>query len=206
MNFSLISIIILCFGILIVYYKTTRFDKGWGIILFLLGGLVFFLRLFYFESFPFFAIFNPLTLSRSALLLSVVFLLFLLVTLVKTNLHNWIRKYLILLVPYLLFGALQQIFFLWIFTDTVLYFSGNFELTFFLSVLFFTVFHLNWEKGLNKLLFLVIIFGVMNTYIYLFLGNIYPQMVFHGIMASFLFTAYSPVNQLEKRIGKLSAF
>jgi uncharacterized membrane protein len=101
----------------------------------------------------------------------------------------------------MLFGIMQQLFFLWVFTDTVHYLTKNLSVTYLISVAYFMSVHFSLCSRSVKLWVLLIIFSVVNTFIYLFWQNILPQMLFHGIGATVLLTAFFNVDHLRKRFG-----
>jgi hypothetical protein len=99
------------------------------------------------------------------------------------------------------FGALQQIFFLTVFTDCVYYLLPNHDAVFWISVLYFLFFHLDWVQEMRKFLPCLIVFGILNTFVYMGLGNILPQMFMHGVFGAVLYTMFSKQDQLKKRLS-----
>jgi hypothetical protein len=200
---KIIILPIICFLVIPVYYKTRAFNSINGILLFSLGFLALFLRILFCRKYPPLAILNRDTLSFSIVILLVPLVLFTILSLFKKGyfLKRRPSYFFKLLIPYLFFGALQQLFFLTIFTDSMYYTFSNFNIIFLLSVLFFFAFHLNWILEVKKFLPLLICFGILNAFIYLRLGNILPQMVMHGVAASIFYTAFSKKDQLKRRFS-----
>ena len=200
---GMLVVFVICLLVVPVYYKTKSFNSKNGILLFTLGFSALFLRILFFRKYPLLATLNKDTLFLSGIILFIPFVLFFAYSLSKNvNILRKRRSYLFkLLLSYILFGALQQLFFLTIFTDSVYYLSSNFNITFLTSVIFFFTFHLNWDKELRKFLLCLIIFGILNTFIYLWMGNILPQMVAHGVVGSILYTAFLKEDQLKKRLS-----
>lgn len=195
-------IIAACLFMIPVYFKTTRFDRFWGILLFLIGFGILFYRLNLLPQYPLNAIYEKIYFLKAFILLGTPFLLTFIIFLFRSDRKKWLPRFLHLVLPYVFFGALQQIFFLWVFTDPVLYFTKNITLTFIISVLFYTVFHLNWSSEIRKYLVLLIVFSVLNTYIYLYWRNILPQMLFHGFYGTLIFSVLTKSDQLKNRLGK----
>ncbi|MBU0534594.1 MAG: hypothetical protein ABIJ82_02730 [Patescibacteria group bacterium] len=203
MDMGMLVVFVICLLVVPVYYKTKSFNSKNGILLFILGFSALFLRMLFFRKYPLLATLNKDTLFLSGIILFIPFVLFFAYSLSKNvnilrKRHSYLFK---LLLSYILFGALQQLFFLTIFTDSVYYLSSNFNVTFLTSVIFFFTFHLNWDKELRKFLLCLIIFVILNTFIYLWMGNILPQMVAHGVVGSILYTAFSKEDQLKKRLS-----
>jgi len=199
----MLIIFLICFLILPASYKTVSFNSRNGVLLFILGFSAFFLRVLLFGKYPPLAILNKNTLFLSVTLLLIPSVLFIIYSFLKKG--DTLRKrqsYLFkLLFSYLLFGALQQLFFLSVFTDSVYYLTLNYKITFFISVIFFFIFHLNFGKELTKFLVYLIGFGILSSFIYLRLGNILPQMLLHGVVGGILYTAFSTEDQLKKRLS-----
>jgi hypothetical protein len=196
-------ILFLCLLMVPAYYKTVSFKSKNGVLLFILCVSAFLFRVSLFGKYP------PLaTLNKETLLFSIIFLLIpfgIFIAYCLFNEQKTIRRrkdyFLRLLLSYILFGVLQQLFFLTVFTDAVYYLTLSYEVTLLISVVFFFIFHLNFGKELTKFLFCLFIFGVLNTYVYLYLGNIIPQLVAHGVIGSILYTAFSRKDQIKKRLS-----
>lgn len=200
---EMLVILVICLLIIPIYYKTKSFNSKNGILLFILGFSALFLRILFFRKYPPLATLNKDTLFLSVIILLIPSALFVVHSFLKKGgilrkRHSYLFK---LLFPYLFFGVLQQIFFLTIFTDSVYYLSSSFNVTFLISVIFFFTFHLNWDKEIRKLLLCLIGFGILSTFVYLWLGNILPQMVMHGAVGSILYAAFSKDDQLKRRLS-----
>lgn len=198
-------VIAICFLIVFIYYKTSSFTSRNGILLFLLGFFALFLRAYLFKWFPPLAIYNRDGIFESLILLFIPLILFIAYCIYKQNGLFKRRDYYFfkLLVPYLLFGGLEQLFFLTVFTDSVFYIFNNLTVVFVISIIFYLIFHLDWkEQRMKKILPWLFLFSIINTYIYLKLGNILPQMIVHGVAATFAYSAFSNTNMLRKRLNK----
>lgn len=203
MNVELWLLLLICLSILPAYYKAVSFTSKNGVLLLILGFLAFLLRILLLEKYPLLATVNKETLPLSISFMLVPSVLFIIFSFLKKG--DVLRKrqdYLIkLLLSYLLFGALQQLFFLSVFTDLVYYLTLNYKITFLISVVFFFIFHLNFGKELTKFLPCLVGFGIISVFIYLRLGNIVPQILIHGVVGSILYTAFSTQDQLKKRLS-----
>lgn len=199
---QLLIIIIACLVIIPVYFKTTRFDRFWGILLFAIGFGTLFYRLSLFQRYPFYSFYEKANFSNSMLILGVPFLVAFLFALVKPVRKKWFSWFFRLSIPYVFFGTLQQMFFLWIFTDAIYYLTHSVEIAFAASTLYYFIFHLSWRSTVRKLLILLLVFGAINAYLYLYWGNILPQFLFHGLYGSLLYSAFTKTDQLKNRTGK----
>jgi hypothetical protein len=203
MNIALLIIFLICLLILPIYYKTKSFNSKSGVLLFVLGLSALSLRVFLFKQYQPLATLNKGTLLTSSLVLLIPFSLFLVSSLQEKR--DVLRKrsgyFFRLLLGYLFFGALQQVFFLTVFTDCVYYLLPNHDAAFWVSVLYFLVFHLDFLQEMRKFLPCLIVFAILNTFVYLELGNILPQMFMHGVFGAILYTAFSKQDQLKKRLS-----
>ena len=202
MNMEMLAIAVICLLILPLFYVTVSFNSRNGILLFVMGFSAFFLRLLFLKNNPPLATLNKDTLPLSLTILLIPLGLFMAFTFLKKGsliFNKWC--YLLkMMFAYLFFGALQQIFFLAVFTDSVYYLFSNRLVTYLISVVFFFSIHLSMSKELRKFLPGVFFFGMLNTYIYLWLGNIYPQMILHGIFGSIVYALYTDTDYLKKRL------
>jgi hypothetical protein len=203
MNVAPLSLLLLCLLLLPAYYATSSFTSKNGVLLFVLGASAFLLRILLLGKYPLLATLNKDSILLSVILLLVPSTLFIVYSFIKKgSVLREKRNYLFrLLFGYLLFGALQQMFFLSVFTDTVYYLTLNYKITFLVSVVFYLVFHFEFIREMKKFLLILICFGILNTLIYLWLGNTLPQMLMHGVAGSILYTAFSTVDQLKKRLS-----
>ena len=204
MNYLYI-IVSLCIVIIPVFFKTTKYNRGLGIILLGIGIFIFIIRCLLIPQYHLLAVYNRDTIPVSFIILFACLLFFFTFSLTISKLFSERRTYFLTLLPlYILFGALQQIFFLWIFTDAVFYLSNDLLITGVISVIYFFIFHLKLKHGIwnfTEVLFYIflLIFSSINVYIYLALGNIIPQMVFHGILGTIWYTAFRTENKLSER-------
>ena len=202
MNQATIAIIIVltCILILPIYYRSTNFIKLPGILIFILGFFTLALRVFKLEKSPSF--YNPQYFLSTVTLLGVPLIIFTIYEIFRTKMFRGKRLYFIkLLTLYLLFGALQQILFIYVVTDSLFVLTGSKFISLMLGAIYFFLFHLNWNKlGIIKLLPLLSMFGFLTIFAYLWWGNIYPQLIIHGIAGAVLFTAYQTPDQIKLRL------
>ncbi|MCX6705186.1 MAG: hypothetical protein NT162_02515 [Candidatus Woesebacteria bacterium] len=164
-------ILIVCALLVPIHYKTKRFDRFWGILMFILGFGALFLRLIILKNYPLLGFFNRETICSSALLIFIPAIIFIFFGIFSKHFRKRIKDLKKLLLPYILFGGLQQIFFFWIFCDSIYYLSKSLNLTFVLTVLFFTIFHFTGQFPIKKLWVLLGLFAIVDTWVYLIWGN-----------------------------------
>lgn len=204
MNTEIIySTIIILFSVIIlsIYYKIANFKKPLGILMFVLGITALGIRL-YAINFPIRWI-NLDNILPSLLLLLIPSLIFIFYTIRKGKALRKYKSYFLKLFPaYLFFGALQQLFFLAVFTDSVYILSQNKILALIIGSIFYFLFHFLLKKyHLQKFILIVAIFGILNIFVYLYFETLIPQMILHGILGSFLFCGFSDSNQIKRRLG-----
>lgn len=202
MSVYFLTILFLSLLVVPIYYKAKRFDGFWGVSMFVLGFTALLLRLLLSRSFPILGLFNYSTLGSSIILILAPALVFVFFGVYSGHFKRRLKRLEKLMVPYILFGGLQQVFFFVVFSDTVYYLTKNFILTFAATMVFFVMIHLNWTASVRKYWFLLGIFAMVNTWIYLVWGNILPQVLVHGIVGSVLFTDFTDTNQLKLRTGR----
>lgn len=202
MNTDLLIVIVLCLLILPIYFKTKSFFSIRGLLLFILGFSALSLRIFLFKKYPPLALLNENTLFLSfAISFIPLLILITYVLIINRNFFKDKYNYLFRLIfPYLLFGALQQLFFLTVVTDSLYYLTFNYRFTLVLSIIFFFIFHLSWKREMRKYWIFLIGFEIINILVYLRLGNILPQMLVHGIAGSVLYTAFYKDDLLKQRL------
>ena len=201
MNAYLLVILALCILSVFVFYKTKRFNHFWGVLMFILGLGALFLRLLVLGDYPLLGFFNPKTIYFSTLLIGIPSAAIILVVIYTKNFQRRINRFKKLLLPYILFGGLQQIFFFWIFTDTFYYLFRDIKITFLASVLFFCSIHFTKRSPIKKLWLLLGFFAIVNAWVYLIWRNIIPQLIVHGILGSVLYTEFINTDQIKRRLG-----
>lgn len=169
--------------------------------MFILGLGALFLRLLILGDYPLLGFFNPKTIYSSALLIGIPSAAITLVVIYTKNFQRRINRFKKLLLPYILFGGLQQIFFFWVFTDIFYYLFRDIKITFLASVLFFCSIHFTKRSPIKKLWLLLGLFAIVNAYVYLIWGNIIPQLIVHGILGSVLYTEFINTDQIKRRLG-----
>lgn len=200
-NKYLLIILTLCVLLVPVFCKTKRFDRFWGILMFILGFGALFLRLIILKDYPLLSFFNRETIYSSSLLMTAPTVVFLFFCINSDHFKRRIKSLKKLFLPYVLFGGLQQIFFFWVFTDTFYYLFRDIKITFLASVLFFMALHFTKRSPIKKLWVLLGLFAIINAWIYLIWGNIIPQLVVHGILGSVLYTKFTDTDQIKRRLG-----
>ena len=200
-QYYLLLIILSCLVILFIYFRVKRFTSLLGIMMFILGFLVLFLRIYLQNSYPLIGFLRENTLNNSFLLISAPTLVFLFFAYNSKGFKQRFDKLKKLLLPYIFFGALQQIFFSWVFSDSLYYLTNNLFITFIGSFSFFMAIHLNWESSIKKYWFLLAVFALIGNWIYLIWNNILPQILLHGIVGAVLFTNFTNTDQLKLRLG-----
>jgi len=200
-NRYLLIILTLCVLLVPVFYRTNKFNRFWGILMFILGLGALFLRLLILREYPLLGFFNPKTIYFSTLLIGAPSSVLIFIVIYAKTFRKRFNRFKKLLLPYILFGGLQQIFFFWVFTDTFYYLFKDVGVTFFASVLFFCSIHFTKHSPIKKLWLLLGLFAIINTWVYLIWGNIIPQFIIHGILGSFLYTEFTNTDQIKRRLG-----
>lgn len=190
----------LCFVMLVLYYKFSSYRSKYSILLFIIGILLLYTKLSSLGIAEIF-IYNSDTLFSSFILLIIPFVCLLIQY--RKDLYRirmrigYFFKFITL---YLFFGALQQIFFLLVFTHTILSITNNPFISFLAGSIFYFLFHLRKNSELKKFLPYVLIFGVLMNFIYIYLGNIVPQMILHGIFGAIGFTLITDNDIVKKSL------
>jgi len=201
-NIYLILTLILSLLLLPVHYKTKKFASFWGIAMFILGFGSLFLRLSILKEFPLLGLFNKTTIILSSILIIAPMIVFMLVGIYSRHFRGRINEFKKLVLPYILFGMLQQTFFYFIFCDLIYYLTRSIGLTFGLTVLFFMTFHLTGWFPIKKLGIFLLIFATIGTWTYLVWGNIVPQLTINGLAGAVLYTAFTDSDQIKRRLGR----
>ena len=200
---TLISILIIIVGLLSIpcYYSIKSYFSKRGILLITIILIVTTLRFSLIKDMPC-RLYNKETILISTTTLFVPFIVFLIISLIKSKFFMGKWEYFFkLLIPYILFGALQQALFQFVLSDPLHYLTNNTLATLALSVIFFYFFHKEWPKSeLKKFFPLLILFSIINSYIYIYLGNLIPQLLIHGLMGTVLYVTYSSTNQLDRMV------
>ena len=202
MNINLLVILAICVVIIPVYFKTVRFDRFWGVLLFVLGFGALFLRLSLVSVYPLIGLYNPDRIVDSLLLLAIPSAVFIFFGMISGHFWRRFKRLKKLLLPYVLFGGLQQILFFLVFSDVIFYLSKSVFITFVLSFIYFVSFHLNWKSSTKRYWALLALFAFINTWIYVIWKNLLPQILIHGVVGSILFTDFTDTNQLKSRTGR----
>ena len=199
-KFVALIIIIIALACLPIFYKSKSYIKLPGILLFVLGFGALALRIFYihkpidwYDAKGFW--FTLLIIWIPALIFSAYYSY-------KTKFFKGTRHYFISLLPlYLVFGALQQLYFLAVVTDSILILTSSSLAAFILGAIYFLLIHIKWKgTELEQHLPLLMIFGGLSIGSYVYFHNIIPQLIVHGVVGTVLFTSNSKVDQIMLRV------
>lgn len=116
----------------------------------------------------------------------------------KFKVLSWLLSLVLL---YLIFGLIQQIFFQAIFADTLNRLLGDKAYVVIFSTLFYSSFHWGWETRQIRLGFLTLFAGAVWTMIYLQSPNIYLLAASHAILASLYYFIVHPYDILSRRLS-----
>jgi membrane protease YdiL (CAAX protease family) len=192
-------IVILCIITLIIYTFTENYDSFKGVLIFLLASFALLIKIFFIKEVSF-KIFVPETLIISGiitLVFSVVGFLLLLALRIKNR--KFTRTFLCtLFILYLPFALLQQIFFQYIFLNTLSSFFASKVVILSLGVLFFTLAHLPRET--TKLTVFSLIAGCVWMWTYMSYGNILWPILSHAVLAPLYYCFVHPSNRLLARL------
>lgn len=192
-------IITLCVLLLFIYLSTQNYDSPKGIMMFSIGFLALFLRK-YFPNSNHEMFYVPSTLSISGVLNIFVILLGVITIFIFRD--RKIKRnpsfFLMLFICYLPFGFLQQLFFQYVFLETLIsLFQAKFIILM-IGVLFYSLFHLSKET--NMLAILGFMAGLFWMTIYLYYGNIIWPALSHALLAAMYYYFIHPSNRLFKRL------
>ncbi len=196
-----ILIIIISFFLLIPYRRAKSYLSVWGGIMFVMAISLVYLRIRELGIYPsqFFAR-ETFFLSGAIVGLATLLAILIFIFIKKNNLPRlgsaYFRK---LLAFYLLWGFLQQLFFQFVFFETVQFiFKGSIFISILSSAIFFSLFHL----GRHKTFFLPsVLMGFLYSGIYLFYGNLVWLVLSHALIGTFLYVLFVDHNQLILRLG-----
>ena len=201
MNEQTAAIIILALSCIClpIYYKTRNFFKFPGILLVLCGLIAIYLRFFIINRTI--QWFNTDGFIQTLLIVWIPGIICISYWTYKAEYYKGHRIYLLKLLPlYMFFGAIQQIFFICIISESLFILTSNIIFSWLFGSLYFVLFHLNWKRlGIQKYFPLTILFGLISIGCYLFFNNILPQLAVHGLVGAFLFAAHRRSNQLNYR-------
>ncbi len=192
-------ILILCIITLIVYTFTENYDSLKGVLIFLFAFLALLVKIFLVKEITF-RTYEPETLVISGVItvtFSILGFLLLLVLRIKNRkvAPTFVFKLFILYLP---FALIQQLFFQYIFLDTLSSFFTSKSVILFLGVLFFGFAHLPRETV--KLSVFSLIAGCVWMWTYMNYGNILWPILSHAILASLYYCFVHPSNRLLARL------
>jgi hypothetical protein len=206
------SIVILSLLLLIPYYKTKKFFSPNGFVLVSLFVVLLFLGIFALpvEDSLFLRVDSLLTSGLLVLIPTVAFLVaaylgvfFFLPHLLISPRRNG-RHFLKLFVLYTLFAFVEQLFFQFIFLETIFYFSGDLVLSALVGTGFFVLFHLQPRPLKFRILFALgaLAMEFLHATVYLSLGNIIWPTLSMGLVATAYYGLLHPEDILQFRLGK----
>jgi len=190
-------IVVLMFLGLLLYSKIKNYFTWKGVILVIIVFLSIYLRFRYIDI----EHSNILTFSLLSFLPYLLSLILVFYT-IKSDMPILKKKlghFLKLLPLYLLFGIIQQFIFLYIVTDTLTYLIGDYFIVGLISIIYYYLFHISYRDKLKTYLPYLLIFSIVNVFVYLYFDTIIPQMIFHGILGALVFTIGTEEDLIEER-------
>jgi hypothetical protein len=190
-------IILLMFLGLFIYSKTKNYLTWKGILLAIIILLSIYLRMRYVDI-------SHSKLFDFQLIPFVPYLLSLILVYIVTRrdipiLKKKILHFLKLLPLYILFGVIQQFIFLFIVTDTLFFLTKDYYIAGIVSVIYYYLFHIMYKDKLKTYLPYLLLFSIVNVFVYLYFDTILPQIVFHGILGTLVFTIGTEEDLIEER-------
>ena len=197
-----ILIIAISFLLIIPFYKTRSYLSIWGGLDLLIGLSALGLRIKLLGLYPTrFFIGETVFVSGVVTVAITLAVIAVFVTLKKDNLFRLKSAYFWkLLATYLGTGFFQQLFFQFVFLETIYFLvNGNVLLTAFLAAIFFSLFHLG--EGIRKFYFLTLVMGFLFSGIYLLYGNLIWLALSHALLGTFLYVLFIKDNILTRRFS-----
>lgn len=201
---------LILFGCLLVeltYLRTKQYDSKKGVLLFVAGMVLLLARTLFLKT-PTTLIFDYFTFWQSGALngvFTLAIIIFFLIWKTKKKIVGFGLKYgLILFLFYLPWGFLQQLFFQYIFLETVFFLTKNKILTLIASSIFYTSVHsLKIDKRLTFLCF----FASLAWFsAYLNYGNIIWPSLSHAIFGVLYYSLISKKDVLRTHLGFISKY
>ncbi|MBU0757199.1 MAG: CPBP family intramembrane metalloprotease [Nanoarchaeota archaeon] len=100
----------------------------------------------------------------------------------KINRYGW-RYFFVFVMLYFLFGLGQQIFFQFIFMESVYFFTNNALVSILVGSVFYYLFHPKMRFG--KFHYFTFFMGLFWSFSYMFFGNILWVSISHGVLGAF---------------------
>jgi hypothetical protein len=179
-------IIVLMFLGLLIYFKTKNYLTWKGVLLAVIILMSIYLRLRYLDI-NHSHIFDFQWVTFIPYLLSLIWVYIVIredIPVFRKRVLHFFK----LLPLYLLFAIIQQFIFLFIVTDTLISLTGNYVISGIISIVYYYLFHIMYKDKLKTYLPYLLIFSIVNVFVYLYFDTILPQIVFHGILGALLFT------------------
>ena len=192
-------ILIIVTLLFIIYATTKNYDSFKGILLLILGFSALFLKIFFVHIQTKFSVESTFLISGlitgGFTLFGVVILLFIR----KYKKYN-LKYFFTLLILYILFGFIQQLFFQFVILETLFYLINSYVPTILLSALFYGLFHK------RNLLFFITTFaaGLIWSTTYLYFGNLIWLGISHGVLATFAYTGFVKKDMIKDKLHFLN--
>jgi membrane protease YdiL (CAAX protease family) len=198
-----ILIITISFLLLIPFYKTRSYLSVWGGLDLLIGLSALSLRIKSLGLYPT-RFFIRETVFVSGVFVATITLAAIaaFIILKKDNLFRLKSAYFWkLLAAYLAAGFLQQLFFQFVFLETIYFLvKGNALFAVLLSAIFFSLFH--FKKEIRKFYFLTLTMGFFYSGAYLIYGNLFWLALSHTVLGTFLYVLFFDDNLLTSWLGR----
>ncbi|MBT3463554.1 hypothetical protein HN789_04620 [archaeon] len=199
-------IFILSISMIFIYFNLKNFDSINTVFMLLIGFIILGLRFISVGGSTLF--YNPTTIMISGLCATIITVFAaIFIQLIKKfrKGFNYNFRYLVfLLALYIFFGFLQQLFFNFVFLETVYNLTGNFIISILLGALFYFTFHTR-SKSVE---FLVgtFIMGTLWGTCYLLFGNLFWLGISHGIIGTMYYLNLWHDDMLRKRIKFIAKY
>ncbi len=198
-------ILILCISTLIVYTRTKNYDSINGILIIIFGLSALLLTILYLKEVTF-KLYVPETLLMSGiihLVFTIVGFLLVIFFRVKQRKFNPVF-FLTLFVLYVPFAFLQQIFFQYIFLNTLSSLIASRVLVFLLGISFFGLAHP--PRDTIKLTIFSLMAGTVWIWTFMTYGNLLWQSLSHAFLGALYYCLVHPDNRLVARLKFLEPF
>jgi len=194
--YPLLIIILMLMG-LFIYFKTKNYLTWNGILLAIIILVSVYLRMRYVDI-------NHSNIFDFQLISFIPYLLSLILVYIVTRkdiptLKERLLHFLKLLPLYLLFGIVQQFIFLFLVTDTLFFLTRNYYIAGIVSIIYYYLFHIMYKDKLETYLPYLLMFSIVNVFVYFYFDTILPQIVFHGILGALLFTIGTEEDLIKER-------
>jgi len=188
------------FLVLILFYRHEKYDTLNGILLFGVALSLLFMKSFMLGNRSLVFIPSTFLISGLVTLVATIFVAIILFLMRKYKPSRFEKKYiLILLVLYIIFGFLQQLFFQFVFLETIYSITKSFFPAIIISAFYYSLFHL--RESTKRFFFGTLALGIIYSTIYLLYGNLIWLGISHGILGTIYYVYYFKEKILENKIG-----